>query len=128
VIRWSLVGVLIACAVTPTAVMSWQLLAVLHLAVLPVVLLGLDLEARGRRLSVLRGASAYACLCLVLIVAIGWGSPMFRCGGETCEAMNATPPPLRADHEMLEALGIQATCRYEVNVPGGWWPDVLPEH
>ena len=38
------------------------------------------------------------------------------------------PPPLRADHEMLDHLGINATCPYEVDIPGGWWPDVLPEH
>ncbi len=128
VVRWSFVGVLAACVITPTAVMSWQLLSVLHLAVLPLVLLGLDLIDRGRWTAVRLGATAYAAIGTVLIAAIGWGSPMFRCGGETCDAMNATPPPLRANHEMLDELGINDTCPYEVDVPGGWWPDVLPEH
>jgi len=128
VVRWSLVGVLLACAVTPTAVMSWQLLTVFHLAVLPLVLLGLNLVDRGRWTAVRTSASVYAVISVVLIAAIGWGSPMYRCGGETCGSMNATPPPLRADHEMLDELGIHNTCRYEVDVPGGWWPDVLPEH
>ena len=128
VVRWSFVGVLAACVITPTAVMSWQLLSVLHLAVLPLVLLGLDLIERGRWTAVRLGATAYAAIGTVLIAAIGWGSPMFRCGGETCDAMNATPPPLRANHEMLDELGINDTCPYEVDVPGGWWPDVLPEH
>ena len=128
VLRWSFVGVLLLCAITPTAVMSWQLLAVFHLAVMPLVLLGLHLIDRGRWKAVGWGSSAYAAIGIVLIAAIGWGSPMFRCGGETCDAMNATPPPLRADHEMLDALGINDTCQYEVDVPGGWWPDVLPEH
>jgi hypothetical protein len=128
VVRWSFVGVLAACVVTPTAVMSWQLLSVLHLAIMPLVLLGLDLIAEERWTAVRWGASTCAAIAIVLSLAIGWGSPMFRCGGETCEAMNATPPPLRANHEMLDALGIHDTCRYDVDVPGGWWPDVLPEH
>jgi len=128
VVRWSMIGVLAACAITPTAVMSWQLLTVFHLAVMPLVLLGLDLTTKGRWAAVRWGAGVYAAIGIVLIIAIGWGSPMFRCGGDTCDAMNATPPPLRADHEMLDELGINDTCRYEVDVPGGWWPDVLPEH
>lgn len=128
VMRWSFLGVLLACILTPTAVMSWQLLTVLHLAVMPLVLAGLDLIRTGRIRWVKLGSGVWACLSLLMIVAIGLGSPMFRCGGETCGAMNADPPPLRANHEMLDRLGINATCPYEVNVPGGWWPDVLPEH
>lgn len=128
VVRWGLVGVLLACTITPTAVMSWQLLTVFHLAVMPLVLLGLDLVEEGRWDSVRQGAAVYAVIGIFMIVAIGFGSPMYRCGGETCGAMNATPPPLRANHEMLDALGINDTCRYQVDVPGGWWPDVLPEH
>jgi len=128
VLRWSLVGVLLACALTPTAVMSWQLLTVFHLAVMPLVLLGLCQIEKGRATTVRRAAIAYALLGLSLVAAIGWASPMYRCGGDTCGAMNATPPPLRANHEMLEGLGITDTCPYEVDVPGGWWPDVLPEH
>lgn len=126
-VRWSFIGVLAACAVTPTAVMSWQLIAILHLAVMPLVLLGLQLIEENRWGAVWKSTGAYAAVSIALIVAIGWASPMFRCGGETCDAMNATPPPLRADHAMLDELGINATCRYEVDVPGGWWPDVLPE-
>jgi len=58
---------------------------------------------------------------------MSFGSPMYRCGGYRCEAMNVTHPILRSDHPMLEELGIQATCGFEINQPGGWWPDVLPE-
>ena len=126
-VRWGLVATLLACAITPTAVMSWQLLAILHLAVMPLVLLGVDLGDWGRWKEVSWGSALYAAIAVMLITAIGWGSPMFRCGGETCGAMNATPPPLRANHEMLEELGIQESCPFEVDVPGGWWPDVLPE-
>ena len=127
VVRWSLVGILVACAATPTAVMSWQLITVFHLAVLPLVFLGLHLSDIGRWPTVRLGLIVYAAISVVLSVAVGWGSPMYRCGGETCGAMNASPPPLRADHEMLDGLEIQDTCQFEVNVPGGWWPDVLPE-
>ena len=127
-VRWSFLGALLACAVSPTAVMSWQLLTVLHLAVMPLVLAGLDLARAGQTRLVLRGASMWTVLSLALTLIIGLGSPMFRCGGETCGAMNADPPPLRSRHEMLDALGIQRTCAYELDVPFGWWPDVLPEH
>ncbi len=126
-VRWGLVATLLACVITPTAVMSWQLLAILHLAVMPLVLLGVDLGDWGRWKEISWGSALYAAIAVILITAIGWGSPMFRCGGETCGAMNATPPPLRANHEMLEELGIQESCPFEVDVPGGWWPDVLPE-
>jgi hypothetical protein len=127
-VRWTFLGVLVACMLTPTAVMSWQLLSVFHLAVMPLVLFGLGLIDAGRWPMARRGAGVYAAIALILIVAIGFGSPMYRCGGDTCGAMNATPPPLRSDHEMLAALGIQESCRYPVDVPGGWWPDVLPEN
>jgi len=128
VIRWSLLGTLAACALTPTAVMSWQLLTVLHLTVIPLVLLSMDLIGKGRLPVVRAGVVTYAAVSILLVIAIGVGSPMYRCGGATCGAMNADPPPLRADHEMLDELAIHQTCLYEVNVPGGWWPDVLPEH
>ena len=127
VLRWSFVGVLLVTAITPTAVMSWQLLTIFHLAVLPMVILGLSRAALDRPRATRYTASVYASLCLALTLAIGWGSPMFRCGGETCGAMNTSHPPLRSNHEMLDALGINATCQWEVDVPGGWWPDVLPE-
>lgn len=127
VVRWSFVGVLLACILTPTAVMSWQLLTVLHLAVMPLVIAGSDLVLQGRKRLVGVGTGVWTLLSLAMIVAIGLGSPMFRCGGQTCGAMNADPPPLRSDHAMLDELQINLTCPYEVDVPGGWWPDVLPE-
>ena len=34
---------------------------------------------------------------------------------------------LAYDSPMLEDLHIQRTCPWPVNVPGGWWPDVLPK-
>ena len=128
VIRWSLGVTLLACLLTPTSVMNWQLLTVLHLAVLPVLLLGTDLLDQGRWAQVRTGAILFALLSIGLSVAITWGSPMFRCGGETCGSMNANKHALRSDHVILDELGINATCRVQVNQPGGWWPDVLPEN
>jgi hypothetical protein len=128
VVRWSLGVTLLACLLTPTSVMNWQLLTVLHLAVLPVLLLGTDLLDQGRLAEVKTGAILFSVLSLGLIVAITWGSPMFRCGGETCGSKNANKHALRSDHVMLDELGINATCKVEVNQPGGWWPDVLPEN
>ena len=55
-VRWAFVGVLAACAITPTAVMSWQLLTVFHLAVMPMVLLGIHLANEGRQSLVRTGA------------------------------------------------------------------------
>lgn len=127
-VRWTFLGVLLACTLTPTAVMSWQLLTVLHIAVMPLVLTGLDLLETGRARTVQIGATVWTILSIAMIVAIGLGSPMFRCGGEDCGAMNADPPALRADHEMLDELAINATCPYETDIEGGWWPDVLPEN
>lgn len=127
VVRWSFVGTLLACLLTPTSVMSWQLLTVLHLAVLPVLLLGSDLLEEGRLREVRAGAAVFALSSLGLIIAISWGSPMFRCGGETCGSMNAAKHSLRSDHVILDELGINATCEVQVDQPEGWWPDVLPE-
>lgn len=127
VIRWSLGVTLAVCLLSPTSVMSWQLLTVLHLAILPVLLLGSDLLDQGRSRAVKIGTTLYALSSLGLVVAIAWGSPMFRCGGETCGSMNAAKHSLRSDHVILDELGINATCEVLVDQPDGWWPDVLPE-
>jgi hypothetical protein len=107
--------------------MSWQIVVLLHLAVMPSVLAGVVLLKSPKRTLALRGAALYAGLTCALLLAMSFGSPMYRCGGYRCEAMNVTHPILRSHHPMLEELGIQATCPFEINQPGGWWPDVLPE-
>ncbi len=127
VVRWSFLVTLLACFFSPTTTMSWQIVVVLHLAVLPTVLAGEALLESPRRRLALRGAALYAGLTCALLVAMSLGSPMYRCGGYRCEAMNVTHPILRSHHPMLDELGIQATCSFEIDQPGGWWPDVLPE-
>ena len=127
VVRWSFLIVLISCFVSPTTPMSWQIVVFLHLAVLPSVLAGEALLRSSKHRLALRGTGLYSALTCMLLVAMSFGSPMYRCGGYRCEAMNVTHPILRSNHPMLDELGIQATCGFEINQPGGWWPDVLPE-
>jgi hypothetical protein len=126
-VRWSFVAALLVFCLSPTSIMSWQLLPLFHVAVLPFVLAGSAVLRRGpsrvRRLAV--GVYLAASLALVLLIAAG--SPPYRCGGERCGVRNVTPPPLRSDHPLLDDLGIRETCPVVVDEPGGWWPDVLPE-
>jgi len=127
VVRWSFLITLLACFASPTTTMSWQIVVLLHLAVMPSVLAGETLLKGPQRRLALKGTALYTALTCTLLIAMSFGSPMYRCGGYRCEAMNVTHPILRSDHPMLEELGIQATCPFEINQPGGWWPDVLPE-
>ena len=127
VVRWSFLVTLLACFFSPTTTMSWQIVVLLHLAVMPTVLAGETLLKSPNRSLALKGTGLYAGLTCALLIAMSFGSPMYRCGGYRCEAMNVTHPILRSDHPMLEGLGIQATCPFEIDQPGGWWPDVLPE-
>jgi len=127
VVRWSFLVTLLACFLSPTTTMSWQIVVLLHLAIMPSVLAGAALLKGPRRQLALRGTALYAGLTCALLLAMSFGSPMYRCGGYRCEAMNVTHPILRSHHPMLEELGIQAACPFEVDQPGGWWPDVLPE-
>ncbi len=127
VVRWSFLVTLLACFFSPTTTMSWQIVVLLHLAVMPTVLAGQALLKSPKRHLALRGTGLYVGLTCALLLAMSFGSPMYRCGGYRCEAMNATHPILRSHHPMLEELGIEATCSFEVDQPGGWWPDVLPE-
>jgi len=34
--------------------------------------------------------------------------------------------PLAHHSAMFDELGLQATCPWPLDRPGGWWPDVLP--
>ena len=107
--------------------MSWQIVVLLHLAVMPTVLAGQTLLKSPHRNLARTGTGLYTGLTCALLLAMSFGSPMYRCGGYRCEAMNVTHPILRSNHPMLEELRIQATCPFEIDQPGGWWPDVLPE-
>lgn len=129
-VQWSLVGAVVAFAVSPTSVMFWQGFPVFHAAVLVLVLYGA---------TVLRSASApigrrlmagWLAAALAANVLICWGSPMFRTPG---------PPPaedradgnyaqrITRDHPMLHDLRLLERHRMVIVGEGGYMPDLLRE-
>ncbi len=120
---WCFVAALLVFALSPTTLMSWQGLVLLHAAVLaPVLWLGAVARSRsswGRR--VRAGLPVYAAAEALLLVALALGSPHYRCGGRLELRL-----PLRHDSPMLHDLGILRDCPMPVSQPDGWWPDVLP--
>ncbi|MFN7963562.1 MAG: hypothetical protein U0002_20035 [Thermoanaerobaculia bacterium] len=119
---WCFAATVAASALSPTTVMWWQVVIVLHAALLA-PLLWLSALLRSRRASLARrGLVLYAGLALAVALALGFGAPQYRCTGRA-----AITFPLVSDHPMLHQLGIQNRCPYPLNVPGGWWPDVLPQ-
>lgn len=117
----ALVGALAAFALSPTTVMVWQGFIVLHVAVLVVVLhAALCLRARRRVLARLVVA-VWLVISIVLAAAMAVAAPMYRRGGRAARAI-----ALRADHPMLEGLGITPRCTVPIDPVSGWWPDALP--
>ncbi len=122
-VLFCLFGSVVAFAITPTTPQSWQGLALLHAAILPPVFwIGrLAAEERARKWAV-RGLAAFGVSALLLDGALALAGPRFRCGGR-----ERVTYPLRSTSAMFEELGIQRTCPWPLNVPGGAWPDLLPE-
>lgn len=78
---WTLVACLIANALSPTVVMWWENLIVLHAAVLP-LLLWADALRRTRRGARLRYAAAgWALASVVLLLGMAFGAEQYRNGG-----------------------------------------------
>jgi hypothetical protein len=121
-VRWCFVAALVVFALSPTTLMMWQGLVLLHAAVLaPVLFLGA--LARTRRGPIVRaGLPAWTAAALILALAMVLGSPHYRCGGRSQLLL-----PLRSHSPMFHDLGIQRDCPLQLDQPGGWWPDVLPE-
>ena len=69
-----------------------------------------------------QGVRAWVALSLVLAAAIAFGSPQYRCDGRRPMRF-----PLVAHSPMFDELGLQASCPWPLDRPGGWWPDVLPK-
>jgi hypothetical protein len=124
---WTFLAATVVFALSPTTIMMWQALIVLHASVLPLVLWAGPL-LRSRRWSerAARGVWIYAAASLVLLVLIPLGSTHYRCAGHG-DGADSFGLALRHDHRMLYELHVQATCPLPVNDPKGWWPDVLPE-
>jgi hypothetical protein len=112
-------------ALSPTTVMSWQVLILFHAAILPVVLWA---GALGRSRLASRMAAwtrAYTGVEIVLLIAMALSSSQYRCRGHN--GADGFGFSLAYDSPMFRELHIQQTCPWPVNVPGGWWPDVLPK-
>lgn len=124
---WSSVAAALVFALSPTTIMMWQALILLHAAILPVVLWAGALARTHRRPRVEKGMRIYAGAEIVLLVLLALGSPQYRCQGHDPQGRDSFFFPLRSDHPMFHELGIQQTCPWPLNRPGGWWPDVLPE-
>jgi hypothetical protein len=115
----------IVYSLSPTTIMMWQGLILFQAAVLPVVLWGGALGRSRLAARMMRWTRGYAAVEIALLIAMALGASQYRCGGHT--DTDAFGFDLAYDSPMLEDLHIQQTCPWPVNVPGGWWPDVLPK-
>lgn len=122
--RISFLAAVIVFALSPTTSMMWQGLILLHAAVLPVILWVGALGSTRVASRVAKATRIYAAAEIVLLLAIAFGNPQFRCGGRMKRTDFSFP--LRSNHPMMHELKIQQTCPWPVNQPEGWWPDVLP--
>jgi hypothetical protein len=123
--RICFVAAVLVFALAPTTIMSWQGLILLHAAILPVILWAGALGRSRLAHRVRAGARIYAALEIALLAAMALGSSQYRCSGHTGE--DAFGFSLAYDSPMFRDLHIQQTCPWPLNVPGGWWPDVLPK-
>ncbi|MDX2000238.1 MAG: hypothetical protein SF066_21165 [Thermoanaerobaculia bacterium] len=126
--RW-LHGYLVWCwiagvgvyALAPTTPRYWQGVCLFHAAVLTLVMwIGVFGRSRLRR-RIPVAVFAWTLLGLGLAVAVGLGSPQYRCGGRGDLRF-----PLASHSPMFDELGIQRSCPWPLDQPGTWWPDVLP--
>jgi hypothetical protein len=120
---WCFVAAVIVFSLSPTTIMSWQGLILLHaVAIPPVLAVGALWRLPRRSRLVARGVWAYAAVEVALGLAMAFGSPHYRCGGRSEMRL-----ALRYDHPMLHDTGILAACPMPIaQDPEGWWPDVLP--
>ena len=126
-VRWTLLATLATFALSPTSISHWYVFPVFHAAVLPVVLAGGALLRTRRATAVLRTASAYAAIMLLLAPAFAFGAPPYRCGPPRCKGNVYLMPALRSEHPMFDRLGIRETCPLVTDDPEGWWPTALEE-
>src|SRR4030095_14002939 len=115
--RISFLAAVFVFALSPTTLMMWQALILLPPAILPVIL-WLGAVGRSRFASrVVKATWVYAALEIVLLLAIAFGNPQYRCGGRMKRTDFSFP--LRSDHPMMRELKIQQTCPWPVNQPDG---------
>ncbi|MEA2561960.1 MAG: hypothetical protein QOH06_3464 [Acidobacteriota bacterium] len=128
-VQWTFVAAVVVFSLSPTTIMMWQALIVLHAAVLPLVLwagvLGRSRHAGRVSRGLWIGLWVYTAAEIFLLLLIPLGSTHYRCAGH--DGSDSFGLALRHDHRMLHELHIHATCPLPVNRTDGWWPDVLPE-
>lgn len=124
-VLWTFLAAVVVFSLSPTTIMMWQALIILHAAVLPLVLWAGVLGRSRHAGRVSKGVWIYAAAEVALLVLIPLGSMHYRCAGH--DGRDSFGLDLRHDHRMLHELNVHATCPLPVNRPGGWWPDVLPE-
>jgi hypothetical protein len=123
-VRICFVAALIVFSLSPTTVMMWQGLILFHAAVLPMVLWAGPLARTRHAVRAITWTRVYGIAEVAFLLAIAFGSPFYRCAGHKPEdSFNFN---LKYDSPMFRELNIQQTCPWPLNVPGGWWPDVLP--
>lgn len=123
-VRICFAAALIVFSLSPTTVMMWQGLILFHAAVLPLVLWAGPLARTRYAARAISWTRVYGIAEAVFLLAIAFGTPFYRCAGHKPEdSFNFN---LKYDSPMLRELNIQQTCPWPMNVPGGWWPDVLP--
>ena len=118
---WSFVGAVVVFCAAPTTIMMWQVLALFHAAVLPVVFWLEHHLAGARAARARRALLAAANSTQVIDLGMAFRSPHYRCGGR-----HDVRFPLAHDSPMFAELGIERDCPWPLNRPDGWWPDVLP--
>jgi hypothetical protein len=119
---WCFAAAVLVFCLSPTTLMYWQVVILFHAAVLPLVLwAGALWRSRRAAHRVAPALRAWAALSVVLGLAIAFGGPQYRCTGR-----HAMTFPLAHHSAMFQDLGIQASCPWPLDRPGGWWPDVLP--
>ena len=130
-VLWTLVGAVVAFAISPTSVMFWQGFSVFHVAVVPTVLF-VQALLRARRAVAGRWVVGAAVATVVGVTAlICWSSPMFRRPGPVRTAASGTEATfvrrLSADHPMFHDLGLHDRCGLVIVGDGGWMPDLWRE-
>ena len=109
-------------AASPITPQAWQGLSIFHAAILPVALGWGTLAERIGERRMLGWLGAFAAAALAVDVAVALAAPSFRCEGREKFVFAQ-----RAWSPMFEELGLQRRCPWPLGVPGGWWPDVLPQ-
>ena len=86
---------MIVYSLSPTTIMMWQGLILLHAAILPVILWAGALGRSRLAPRVLTGTRVYTVVAIVFLVAMALGGSQYRCGGHTGEDGFGFNLPLR---------------------------------